>query len=171
MSKGLWTLGIDPGLSGALALLDGGGALIDVRDMPVRVERKSDGGERRRVDAVGLCGTVRDMLGEAQRSLIGVWIEAVSASPRDGVTQAFSFGHGLGTVDAVLALEGLAGRPIAASRWKGAFRLGRDKGASRDLASRLFPDHAAAFARACDDGRAEAALIARFGWQIGLTST
>lgn len=41
--------------------------------------------------------------------------------------------------------------------------IGASKSASRHLATATWPDHAPAFRKARDDGRAEAALIARHG--------
>jgi hypothetical protein len=43
-------------------------------------------------------------------------------------------------------------------------RLSTDKNASRALASQFFPDCSDQWKRVKDDGRAEAALIAHYGW-------
>ena len=52
---------------------------------------------------------------------------------------------------------------VQPASWKKHFGLNRDKGLSRSLATQRFPEYAKLFARAKDDGRAEAALLALFG--------
>ena len=49
--------------------------------------------------------------------------------------------------------------------WKKAMRLVADKDAARQRAVQLFPERAEWFRRVKDDGRAEAAMIALYGWQ------
>jgi hypothetical protein len=59
----------------------------------------------------------------------------------------------------------MARRPlvyVAPSTWKRHLGLSKDKGASRQRAVELWPDRADLFKLAKHDGRAEAALIARW---------
>ena len=49
--------------------------------------------------------------------------------------------------------------------WKKHFKLSKDKGVSRATASQRFPQNAELFKRVKDDGRAEAALIALYGYE------
>jgi crossover junction endodeoxyribonuclease RuvC len=49
--------------------------------------------------------------------------------------------------------------------WKKALGVPADKNAARARACQLFPNMASKFARVKDDGRAEAALIALFGYR------
>ena len=59
---------------------------------------------------------------------------------------------------------GLPLERVRPSAWKMAMGLrGKPKAASRGMATELFPDFADQFRRVKDDGRAEAALIARYG--------
>lgn len=150
------TIGVDPGLSGAIALLNEHGHLIDVYDMPVA------GGA---VSAQLLA----DAENWAESSTYGtVVIEDVHAMPKQGVTSSFGFGRSKGVVEGVFAA---ARRPIvyvAPSAWKRDLRLSKDKGASRQRALELWPSHAAKFARVKDDGRAEAALIAH--WHLTINA-
>jgi crossover junction endodeoxyribonuclease RuvC len=68
-----------------------------------------------------------------------------------------------GLVRGVLAALGVPVSLVTPNEWKRAFRLGPDKNEARLIAARLFPASAGRFARASDDGRAEAALLALFG--------
>jgi crossover junction endodeoxyribonuclease RuvC len=75
----------------------------------------------------------------------------------------FSFGFSAGLVDGVLAGLGIPTTYVTPQSWKRAAGLTSDKSAVRLRAAQLFPDMAKHFARVKDDGRAEAALIARYG--------
>jgi crossover junction endodeoxyribonuclease RuvC len=91
------------------------------------------------------------------------WVERVSAMPKQGVASSFNFGSSYGIVLGVLGAVKVPYHLVPASTWKKHFSLGADKRAARTAATRLFPRQSALFVRAKDDGRAEAALIARFG--------
>lgn len=162
------TLGIDPGLSGAIAIIEterGNNArAIALWDMPTETEARSNGKTRRRVSAPELL----TLLWSLERAPDCVALEYVSASPGMGSVSAFSFGHGVGIVTGCIHAIFPHARIItpAPSRWKPAMRLSRDKTASRELASALVPDHAHMFARVKDDGRAEAALLAIYAARL-----
>ncbi len=140
-------LGIDPGKAGALATIDQRGNLHDVWDIPV-VDK--------RINAALLA----DILTPLQPVAAVAVIEDVHAMPGQGVTSMFTFGRGLGILEGVALGAGIPVRWVSPARWKRALGLGADKGASRRRATELWPSRSALFARAKDDGRAEAALIA-----------
>ncbi len=156
-------LGVDPGLTGAIARLGPDG--LEVEDMP---RLASDG---RLVDAQALFE-----LPILYTALPGshATIEAVHAMPRQGVASAFNFGRSVGRAEGVLAcLFGPSLHAVTPQVWKfgvglraipGAALKDR-KDASRALASRLFPDDAHRWKLAKHDGRAEAVLIAWYCWQ------
>ena len=140
-------VGIDPGLSGALALLDGG-KLIDLMDMPVHNKRASGRLIAETVDRWGPDYSV---------------IEDVHSMPSQGVASSFLFGLNTGIVIGALQGSGVPMVKIGSGRWKMQMGLrGKPKDASRGLAIDLWPDFADQFKRKKDDGRAEAALIARW---------
>lgn len=140
-------LGVDPGLSGAIAFyFPAAPDLIAAEDMPVAA------GE---VDAATLARRIRQM-GPA----LAV-IEQVAARPGQGVSSMFRFGAAYGTARGIVQALGIPTQLVTPNRWKKHFRLDSDKEKSRALALRLWPT-SAHFARKKDDGRAEAALLARF---------
>lgn len=150
-------LGIDPGASGAVAVVDS--AMRTVHwwfDM--QLETREDG--KRRV-AAGSCS--RLMRGLHMRPPELVVIEEVHAMPKQGVTSSFHFGRALGLVEEAAAALGAPVLRVPPRVWKKAMGLPADKAASRALAAKLFPAHADAFKRAKDDGRAEAVLLAEYG--------
>jgi crossover junction endodeoxyribonuclease RuvC len=141
------TIGVDPGKSGAVALLDGAGELIDVYDMPVV------GG----LVSAKLLADAEDWANEMHGTVV---IEDVHSMPKQGVASSFDFGRSKGVVEGVFAGAGRPLRYVSPAKWKKALGLTADKGTARRRAIELWPNHAAKFSRAKDDGRAEAALIA-----------
>jgi hypothetical protein len=79
-----------------------------------------------------------------------------------GVSSVFKFGKNYGIVIGVATGLSHPLVKITPFDWKRSNGLiGKDKDASRQLAMELWPRHAESFKRKRDDGRAEAALIAR----------
>lgn len=156
-------VGVDPGVSGALAFYDLRLKRLDhVMDMPTRIEKTLKGKTRTRVDPVALALT----LDTFQSRLIGAVVEYVAASPRDGVVGAFSFGFSTGLIHGVFSSMMIDVQMARPSVWKPLYGLGIDKDESRLLASTLFPTENYFFSRKKDHGRAEAALLAKFGERI-----
>ena len=146
------TLGIDPGLSGALALLDSEGVAELVADLPVIRDGKLSW-----IDGAALQGTLLEALhGRTCRAAV----ERVGAMPRQGIASAFNFGCGLGSILATLQTLRVSIELITPAQWKTALGLGTDKRASLHKARLLFPSADLALAK--HDGRAEALLLAHY---------
>lgn len=148
------TIGVDPGKTGALALLDSYGVLVDVYDMPVADGRVST-------------ALLRDLEAWDEDTFGAVVIEDVHAMPGQGVTSMFSFGRSLGAIEGFFAGRGKRTVYVAPHRWKKDLAVGKDKDAARGRAIELWPTKAQLFARKKDNGRAEAALIAHWHQQFG----
>jgi len=151
-------LGVDPGVTGALAMLDTDLSALVVCDMPSTLIKVGKT-HRRQLSEFWLADTLRVYAPDE------AWIERVHALPKQGVASSFSFGLSYGLARGVLAALGVRVTLVTPNEWKRSFRLGPDKNEARLVASRLFPANAAYFTRARDDGRAEAALLALFGTQ------
>ena len=149
------TIGVDPGLSGAIALVDSYGVLVEVHDMPVLAKDVSPQLLRQMFDNEIHTGHALD-----DETYGCVIIEDVHSMPKQGVASSFKFGRSKGVIEGFFAGAGLPIRYVSPSRWKRDLGLTADKGTSRQRALELWPAHARAFARVKDDGRAEAALIA-----------
>lgn len=145
-------MGIDPGISGAIAFYfpDAPGR-IAVDDVPVA------GGE---ISAPHLASMVR------RYSPTMAVIEKVSAMPGQGVVSMFNFGRSYGDVRGVIGALNIPLYYVTPGVWKKYFGLSSDKDLSRKLAIQRFPTVAEHFARKKDDGRAEAALIALYGAEV-----
>lgn len=165
MSKPVY-LGIDPGLSGALAFYAPRRNRLDVYDMPTETYHRN-GKVKRRVDAVELG---RIIGGHAATDNIYACVELVGAMPGQGVTSMFTFGRGVGVVDGVLgALEITPIVYVPPRTWMSAVGLPpkADKSLHRKFAQKAFPGAAHLFGRVKDDGRADAALIAKYAATTG----
>jgi len=145
-------VGIDPGATGGIALLDDDAQLLDIADMPY-----IDG----LVAAPLLADLMRDHLLRCPGAV--AWVEQAQAMPRQGVSSTFRYGAGYGVILGVLGALDIPTFHIRPAMWKRTAGLNGDKAASRRRAIERWPHMASAFARVKDDGRAEAALIALHG--------
>jgi crossover junction endodeoxyribonuclease RuvC len=150
-----YIIGIDPGATGAVAILTHDGQLVQVSDMPV-VEIAIGGKTKRRISPEML---VAELRGYCDSGTCAV-VEQVSAMPGQGVSSMFAFGQAYGLALGVLAGLWVPTTTVTPSVWKKAMRLGTGKDAARAEAARRWPAQAGQFARVKDDGRAEAALLA-----------
>ena len=153
-------VGIDPGATGGIALLDTDAQLVDIADMPYL-----DG----LVAAPLLADLLRDHLLRCPGAV--AWVEQAQAMPRQGVASTFRYGAGYGVILGVLGALDIPTFHIRPAVWKRTAGLHDDKAASRRRAIERWPAMAANFARARDDGRAEAALIALHGHTVSRGQT
>jgi crossover junction endodeoxyribonuclease RuvC len=146
-------VGIDPGASGAIVLLQDN-VPIEWMMMPTYQV-----GSAKRVNAAELTDFM-DMAKYPDH----VYIEQVHAMPGQGVTSMFNFGHSCGTVMGVLGALGLPHTMVTPQKWKKAAGLiGTDKDASRARAIQLWPTWRDLDTKARGQAYADAALIARYG--------
>ena len=162
----MYILGIDPGISGGLAV-------VDSRDLSLRAWIRMPQHHLRKkriVDARAVMKFMANYNGsrygggqEVTRDDVIGWviIEAVHAMPRQGVSSSFSFGRSTGAVEALALAHFERVDWVSPRVWKQHFGLGSEKRASLDTATLLFGQHLKDFILA-DDGIAEAALIARW---------
>ena len=164
-------LGIDPGFTGALALLDPGmGSIVDVWDMPLQDNRALlgvHGGRsgRHEIDVPRLAEIIRPLAPHLSMAVV----ERVSASPGAGVASMFRFGEGYGMLLGVLAGCGV-GRVLkpGASVWKVSMGLSTDKRLSIDAVGQYLgiTTREKYCPRVKDHGRAEAIMISIYGSRI-----
>lgn len=149
-------IGIDPGATGAIAILGTDSQLHDIIDLPA-VTGSVDGwyAIANTFDAIATHDDVRLAV-----------IEGVRSRPGQGVASVFKFGRCLGVLEGLVAAQLWRAESPAPSTWKKDMGLSKDKDTSRHMAMRLWPDHTHRFSRVKDDGRAEAALMAEWGRRL-----
>jgi len=152
--------GIDPGRTGAIALVEDG-RCVAIHDLP-HVLSGTQGGSRR-IDIVEL----RLLL--ASLDLSEIVIEEPTPRPGNSAKGAWTSGYGFGVICATASALVLPVRRVLPSRWTAALRLpGKSKApsAARALALELYP-HAAPMLTGpkggAKDGRVDALLIAHWG--------
>mgnify|MGYP002777218453 CR=1 FL=1 len=170
------TIGIDPGLTGAIAAV-ADGEPAGCYDMPTRARRRGTG---REIDAHRLQELLREILRNHQGAAVTVVLEVVAGFTGRAASRSFTFGQGDGKVRAVLECMGLDLTMVEVypQTWKGHYGLlaprvkngepkppvpGKDASRARVVA--MFPNQALPFLRAKDDGRAEALLLALWAIQ------
>jgi crossover junction endodeoxyribonuclease RuvC len=152
-------IGIDPGISGALAFLNDG--KVSIIDTPVIKIKKGKTSKSEFLPSE-MAGLLRDAGGGCH-----VFIESVHAMPGQGVTSMFGFGVGYGLWLGIVAALGLPHTKVTPQAWKKAMMQGMaDKNASRIRAQELFPQSTELLARKKDHGRAEALLVAAYGAKL-----
>lgn len=137
-------MGVDPGISGAVAFYFPEFNDVSVYDVPV-------------VDGQVNGPALADLI--LQYSPDVAIIESVHSMPKQGVASTFKFGMAYGIAIGVVGACRVPMHLVTPSFWKKKFRLGSDKEEARALAISRFPANTG-FGRKKDHGRAEAALIA-----------
>ncbi|GAB2277088.1 hypothetical protein Dimus_011797 [Dionaea muscipula] len=159
-----WVIGVDPDVSGALALLKGdrlgcSAQIFDAPHLKVMVGKRT----RRRLDAKSIVQLVQGF--EAPVGTVA-YIEQSIPFPQDGKQGWWSGGFNYGLWIGVLVASGFSVVPVPSMVWKNSLELAgscTSKDDSRKLASELFPSLSPMLKRKKDHGRAEALLIAVYG--------
>ena len=147
-------IGFDPGNSGAWALLDTAGNLLDHGRFPLRKH-----GRRKVVSALDLAWTLRD------QDIRHAAVEEVHAMPGQGVSSMFTFGRSLGAIEGLLGAWGLTPAYYRPKAWQAVTLEGLPRGtqvkqSAVARAIELWPDLEDTLAAKAAWGIADAALIA-----------
>jgi len=150
-------IGIDPGISGALVVLEDGVPVEWLRT-PIWWQ-----GKHNRVDPYALGDWLKAVTWNT--ALDGAVIEQVGAMPNQGVTSMFSFGHATGTIYGALGALSIPVRRVTPQAWKKAagIAVGANKDAARSKATEIWPKWYALRKKGEGQAFADAALIAKFG--------
>jgi len=158
-------IGIDPGLSGAVAVID------DTAEFPENPRTMLFDAPTTMVD------TKRKPLAPAMALLLKPFadredvlavLENVHSMPKQGVASSFSFGEGKGMWEGILAAYSIPTEQVSPQRWKKEIMAdqGKEKDAARFKAMALFPALADQLKLKKHDGRAEALLLAEYGRRL-----
>ena len=137
-------IGIDPGKSGALALLteDGQCTVVPFNESAYTAILKAASGPS------SVC-----------------CLEKVGAMPGQGVVSMFNFGHNLGYIEGLLQAFDIPYQLVPPQTWKKEFCVTSDKNTSIEVCRKLFPHVCllpTARSRKPSDGMAEAMLMAEY---------
>jgi crossover junction endodeoxyribonuclease RuvC len=157
-------IGVDPGLSGAIAFFDPSEDAVDVFDMPLfQIDR--NGKKKHEIDVFSLA----QLIDERQRGQTVIRlavIEKVGSMPKQGVASSFTFGVTWGIALGVVGAHFIRTERIIPRTWQAAMEVKDGKDGARARAMQLFPKQSKLFARVKDDGRADASLMAAYGYKL-----
>ena len=150
-------IGIDPGLSGAIAVLQDK-KVLNLFEMPVMAEGKKN---KRQLNSALLVDIIKDNISFDED--IAVVVEQVNAMPGQGVTSMFNFGQTFGAIKGVCAALNLPIFFVRPSKWKKYFELiNSTKDSSRTKAIEMYPSLSNQLSKKKDVNKSDAILIARF---------
>lgn len=157
----MFILGIDPGKTGALAILDMHTLdLADHMHMPtIKV------GSKDRVNGALIAAWLQDF------DISHAFLEQVNAmpgnggkGPKMGAASAFSFGHSAGIVEGIIMGANLPLTLVTPQKWKKhAGLVGTDKDVARSRCVQLYPGVRDLDLKTKGQALADAILIARYG--------
>ncbi len=153
-------VGIDPGVTGAIAMIDGQGKLLEVIDVEA-IEQAKKG--RRRLDLHHFAWAIRQISADWIMPHLIV-IEVQHSMHNQGMVSTFTNGYGYGGMLGILTALDQPYCVVRPNDWKVFFRLSSaSKAQSREMVMARFPGQADQFKRVKDHNRAEAVLIALWG--------
>ena len=151
-------IGIDPGLSGGIAVLDNNKKVLELFDMPVMADGKKN---KKQLNSALLAKLIKESTSNTSES--AVIVEQVNAMPGEGVTSMFNFGQTFGAIKGICATLELPIFFVRPSKWKKHFELiNSSKDASRTKAIEMYPHLAEKLSKKKDVNKSDAILIARF---------
>lgn len=145
-------IGIDPGKTGGVAVIDGAGRLLTAVRMPKTLPH--------------LRALLRALFLAERPVLV---IEKSQPMPKQGVTSSFNYGVGYGVLIGMTTFAEIPLHEIRPADWKREILAGepdkKDKGTSIRVCERLFPqvELVPGGCKKPQDGMAEAILLAEYG--------
>ena len=151
--------GIDPGVSGAISVLENK-KIIEIFDMPTMIDGKKS---KRQVNGSQVTNIIKEQLNNNKEKETIVVVEHVNAMPGQGVTSMFNFGQSFGVINGICAALSLPIYFVRPAKWKKYFNLIKtNKDASRTKVIQTYPEISSKLSRKKDSNKADAVLIARY---------
>ena len=159
-------IGIDPGISGAISILENK-KILEVYDTPTMIDGKKN---KKQINSAQVTNIIKERLKDGKEVIVVV--EHVNAMPGQGVTSMFNFGQSFGVIKGICAALGLPIYFVRPTKWKKHFNLIKTiKDASRTKVIEAYPELSSKLYRKKDSNRADAILIALYFNDTQLQST
>ena len=150
-------IGIDPGITGAISVLENK-KIIDVYDTPTMIDGKKN---KKQVNGSQVTNIIKERINNDKE--VVVVVEQVNAMPGQGVTSMFNFGQSFGVIKGICSALRLPIYFVRPTKWKKYFNLIKtNKDASRTKVIEVYPEISSKISRKKDINRADAILIARY---------
>ena len=156
-------VGIDPGITGAVAFIKLPSGVVEIYDTPT-AEIKKGKSKKNEYLPYQMAKLLKN---PANTELWYIFIEKVHSMPGQGVASMFNFGRGFGLWEGIAAGLGLPINYVTPQAWKKeVMTFAGDKDQARIRAQELFPECSSLLSRKRDIGRADALLIAEYGRRV-----
>ena len=153
----MYYIGIDPGQSGAIAILDDKDTVVLLKDWPGDEVEAARLLEYSHMQNPSACSSTIDFF----KDIVGAALEDVHSMPKQGVSSTFKFGTNFGIWRGILAAYGIPFQLVKPRTWQtGLIRKADGKQASLAVARRMFPKAELHLKK--HHGRADALLIAHW---------
>ena len=150
-------IGIDPGISGAISILENK-KILEVYDTPTMIDGKKN---KRQINSAQVTNIIKER--QKNNNEVIVVVEQVNAMPGQGVTSMFNFGQSFGVIKGICSAMQLSIHFVRPAKWKKYFNLLKtEKEASRSKAIEIFPYISTKLSRKKDSNKADAILIASY---------
>jgi crossover junction endodeoxyribonuclease RuvC len=150
-------IGIDPGISGAISIIENK-KILEVYDTPTMIDGKKN---KKQINSAQVTNIIKERLKENKE--VVVVVEHVNAMPGQGVTSMFNFGQSFGVIKGICAALSLPIYFVRPTKWKKHFNLIKtNKDASRTKVIEVYPEISSKLHRKKDSNRADAILIALY---------
>ena len=150
-------IGIDPGVSGAISVLENK-KVIDIFEMPTMIDGKKN---KKQVNGSQITNIIKEEINKKKEIIVVV--EHVNAMPGQGVTSMFNFGQSFGVLKGICAALSLPIYFVRPTKWKKYFNfIKTNKDASRTKVIQIYPEISGKISRKKDSNKADAILIARY---------
>ena len=153
-------IGIDPGISGAISILENK-KILEVYDTPTMIDGKKN---KKQINGAQVTNIIKERLKDGKEVIVVV--EHVNAMPGQGVTSMFNFGQSFGILKGLCSAMQLPVYYVRPAKWKKYFNLiNSQKDASRTKAIEIFPYFSSQLSKKKDSNKADAILIASFYYE------
>ena len=150
-------IGIDPGVSGAISVLENK-KVLEVYDTPTMIDGKKN---KKQVNGSQVTNIIKERLTNGKEMIVAV--EHVNAMPGQGVTSMFNFGQSFGVIKGICSALSIPIYFVRPMKWKKYFNLIKtNKDASRTKVIQIYPQISSKLSRKKDSNKADAILIARY---------
>jgi len=151
--------GIDPGVSGAISIMENK-KVLEVYEMPTMIDGKKN---KKQINGSQVTNIFKERLSSDSDKEIVVVVEHVNAMPGQGVTSMFNFGQSFGVIKGICSALSLPIYFVRPTKWKKYFNLIKtNKDASRTKVIQVYPEISSKLSRKKDSNKADAILIARY---------
>ena len=150
-------IGIDPGISGAISIIENK-KILEVYDTPTMIDGKKN---KKQINSAQVTNIFKERLKHDKEVIVVV--EHVNAMPGQGVTSMFNFGQSFGVIKGICSALSIPIYFVRPTKWKKHFNLIKtNKDASRTKVIQIYPEISSQLSRKKDSNRADAILIARY---------